>query len=398
MKIAFFLDQDFPPDARVENEALTLMESGHEVFIFSINNKENSAISTYKGIKIHHYGGKKYLKSLYGLAYTFPFYHWIIRKGIKQFLDKINPDVLHIHDMVLAKEVFRINKSYKKPTVLDLHENRPEIMKSYGFVNTVLGRILIYPRVWEFFQRRFAKKTDHLILVTQQSKEQFARDYEIETGKINVVPNSVRKSFYTDLIFDLHIQEKLKDRFNVLYIGDTGLRRGTDTLIKSIPFLKDKIENLQIVIVGKSKEDYLLKKLSKDINVEKYVLFEGWQQPNLLPTYIKYSQIGVSPLKRNKHHDTTYANKVFQYLSLGLPIVVSDCPPQTKIVQDYICGMVHLADNEIDLSDKILELFLDEHQRKVYSSNGVEAIDSSLNWESLSSNLVNLYSKIEQAH
>ena len=36
MKIGMILDAKFPPDPRVENEAVSLINAGHEVFIFCL--------------------------------------------------------------------------------------------------------------------------------------------------------------------------------------------------------------------------------------------------------------------------------------------------------------------------------------------------------------------------
>ena len=54
MRIALFLDQSFPPDSRVENEAHSLVEAGHEVHLFSLNFKKLSpARETVNGIQVH---------------------------------------------------------------------------------------------------------------------------------------------------------------------------------------------------------------------------------------------------------------------------------------------------------------------------------------------------------
>ena len=44
--------------------------------------------------------------------------------------------------------------------------------------------------------------------------------------------------------------------FVLLYLGDTGLRRGLQTAIASIPVLKEKIPNIKLVIVGSNSYGY----------------------------------------------------------------------------------------------------------------------------------------------
>ena len=133
MKIGFFLDQSFPPDSRVENEAYSLIRAGHEVHLFSLDyQKLTPTEEEINGIKVHRYAAGKLTYKLSALAYTNNWFKKSISKHIKNFINKVNPDVLHIHDMVIAQSVMDLNRdSYQLPVVLDLHENRPEIMQYY---------------------------------------------------------------------------------------------------------------------------------------------------------------------------------------------------------------------------------------------------------------------------
>ena len=77
-----------------------------------------------------------------------------------------------------------------------------------------------------------------------------------------------------------------------------------------------------------------------------YLSLVGYQPEFDLPKYMAIADIGVSPLKRNPHHDTTHANKLFQFMLGGLPLIVSDCTAQANLVSDYNLGVVFEADND----------------------------------------------------
>ena len=74
MKIGMILDKPFPPDPRVENEALTLIEAGYEVFLFCLTYKNDKTSETYKGIQLRRYSSGKIEYKLSALSYTLPFY------------------------------------------------------------------------------------------------------------------------------------------------------------------------------------------------------------------------------------------------------------------------------------------------------------------------------------
>ena len=91
--------------------------------------------------------------------------------------------------------------------------------------------------------------------------------------------------------------------------------------------------------------------------------------------YFKSAKIGLCPIKRNIHHDTTYANKIFQYMAAGLPILVSDCPSQANIVKENGCGIVHSSENPKEMADGILKLYKDKN---IYSNMSSRAKDAAL--------------------
>lgn len=49
MKILMLLDTEFPPDIRVENEAQSLIDAGHEVHILSYNFDSKTSSEVFKG-------------------------------------------------------------------------------------------------------------------------------------------------------------------------------------------------------------------------------------------------------------------------------------------------------------------------------------------------------------
>ena len=66
----------------------------------------------------------------------------------------------------------KANKKFELPTVLDLHENRPEIMKHYPHLQKFPGNILINPKKWKQKEEDFVKKFTKVIVVTQESKSE----------------------------------------------------------------------------------------------------------------------------------------------------------------------------------------------------------------------------------
>ncbi|MDO9037005.1 MAG: glycosyltransferase family 4 protein [Lutibacter sp.] len=396
MRIGMILDKTFPPDPRVENEAISLIEKGHEVFLFCLKYHKNEADISIKNIQVKRYQSNKLEYKLSALAYTFPFYSNLMNWKIGHFLKKYKIEAIHIHDMRIAEAAFKANKTLKLPTVLDLHDNMPEIMKLYAHLQKFPGKQLISPKKWKLKEEEFIQKATKIITVSQEFIEEVVNRTKIARDKIVLVPNTVHQSFYKDAVIDNLIVDTYKNDFVILYLGDTGLRRGLQTAIESLIILKEKIPNIKLVIVGISSTDPILKQQVIDLKLENQVDFQGWQNVDLFPSYIVASSVCISPLLRNIQHDVAYANKLFQYMSFAKPVLVSDAIAQKNLIERTNSGLVHLEKNAQDFADKVLQLYDDEALRDRLGQNGKQFVEEEFCWEKTSEKLITLYANLSK--
>lgn len=388
------LDAQFPPDPRVENEAISLINAGHELFLFCLKYNSTEKSEVINGINVVRYKSNTIEYKLSALAYNVPFYTQMMRIKIHRFLKMIKPEVIHIHDIKIAEAVYKANAKFSLPIVLDLHDNLPEVMKFYPHLQKFPGKYIISPNKWKIKEKEFILKAKKIISVSPHFISSLKNRIPQKKDDFVLVPNTIRKSFFESYTIDKSITNKYKDSFVILYLGDTHLRRGLQTAISSVKILKEKIPNLKLVIVGKNTTDKILKEQVIDLGVEKYVDFEGWQSVNLFQSYILSSHICISPLHRNLQHDVAYANKIFQYMSFGKPLLVSNATAQKELVEKQKSGLVHEEKNADDFAEKILQLFKDEDLRFELGKNGKKFVRNEFCWEKTSKKLLNLYETI----
>lgn len=388
------LDSNFPPDPRVENEAITLVNAGHQVFLFCLTYGDQQLSEDINGIQVRRYTSNKLEYKLSALAYTVPLYSFLMKRKISHFISNNAIEALHIHDMRVAGATFWSNKKYKLPVVLDLHDNMPEVMKLYPHLQKFPGKYLISPKKWKDREEFFISKADKVITVSQEFVNEVLDRTKISKEKIVLVPNTIRKSFYEDAITDQEIEMRYENAFVLLYLGDTHLRRGLQTAIESLETLTKKIENIKLVIVGRNTTDPILKQQVKELGVEAYVDFEGWQDVSLFPSYIRSSDVCISPLHRNPQHDVAYANKLFQYMSFAKPVLVSNAIAQKKLVTQIKSGLVHRERDVNDFSEQLLRLYKDPELRRSFGNNGEKFVKNEFSWEQTSKELVTLYDNL----
>ena len=388
------LDKTFPPDPRVENEALALTQNGHQVFLFCLTYGNQLFEENYKGINIKRYLSNKLIYKLSALAYTFPFYRFLLQKKVAHFIQKNQIEALHIHDITIAETVFKANSAKNLPVILDLHDNLPEIMKLYPHLQKFPGKYLIFPKRWKQKEALFIKKATKVITVSQEFIDEVKNRLKLPHKKMVLVPNTVREAFYKDAVFDDSILNRYQHHFVILYLGDTGLRRGLPTAIAAMPELKKQIPNIKLVIVGKNTTDTMLKEQVSFLNLQDVVDFQGWQNVTLFPSYIKASAICISPLDRNVQHDVAYANKLFQYMSFGKPVLVSNAIAQKNLIERTQSGLVHLEKDADEKTEKVLQLYQNKELATQLGKNGKRFVEEEFCWEKVSGNLIKLYDEL----
>ncbi|TXD48732.1 glycosyltransferase family 4 protein [Polaribacter sp. IC073] len=394
MKIGMILDAPFPPDPRVENEAVSLVHNGHEVFLFCLKYGDEKVSESINGIQIKRYASNKLEYKLSALAYTIPLYSFLMQQKISKFIKETKIEALHIHDIRIAEAVYNANKKRNLPVVLDLHDNMPEVMKLYPHLQKFPGKYIISPQKWKQKEEEFIRKADKVIAVSPEFLETLATRLPSEKEKLVLVPNTIRKSFFEDYTVDETILEKYKNNFVILYLGDTHLRRGIQTAIAALTKLKDKIPEVKLVIVGKNTTDTILKQQVKELQLDAFVDFEGWQNVALFQSYILASEICISPLHRNLQHDVAYANKIFQYMSFAKPLLVSDAIAQKRLVEKVDAGLVHKEKDVKDFSNKVLALYKSKPLRIELGNNGKEFVQHEFCWEETSKKLIKLYNNL----
>ncbi len=392
-RVGMIVEAQFPPDIRVEREALTLIDKGYEVHVLCMTHQKKPFIENYKGIIIHRFSLSKLIfKKLSPLALTFPFYFQIWEKPVKLFLE-LGFQIIHLHDLPLLNLLLHLKQKFSFKLIVDLHENRPVIMKYYSHVKKFPGKYLISIKKWENYQRKLVPQVDHVIVVTDLAKQQLVADILIDQSKLTSICNFVDVEKFIKTPIDNVIVNKLSNKWNIVYVGVTGLRRGIDVAIQAVAAIKDRIPNMQFIVLGSSRDDYLLRKLTIDLHIETMVYFTGWVPQEKINSYIFASHVGISPIRRNPHHDTTLANKISQYLAYKKPIIVSDCLMQASIVAKFKCGLVYEDGNISDLADKLIKSYSNKKLYHFLAENTGKA-SKELDWKIEANKLEKIYEEL----
>ncbi len=391
------LEREFPPDDRVEKEAVSLIKAGHEIHIACFSRKKDfNPCEKYKEITIH----REYLNTFHykvGAAIlVLPFYFSFWRNFIEKLFQQEAFEAIHIHDLPLAKIGYYFKKKYGILLVCDQHEFYSDWIVQTAHYNTLPGRFIKAFSNWVSYERNYLQKADMVITVEEPLRMNYIEKTHILTEKIFCIPNTPLMSLYNKECVQWDIVDKYKDNFVLLYIGGLDILRGIDVAIKALPRLIPEVPEIKLLLVGGVSRYYNLEKIVAEENVSDYVEFTGFQPANLLPSFIEASSLCFFTPRTNRDEiNKTIATKIYQYIIMGKPVIVTDARMQEEFVKENSIGFV-IRDGDVDeFAKKVLEIYKDENLYRKLKENAFKAA-ALFKWEITIKPLIEFYNSNEK--
>lgn len=399
------IEGGFPPDIRVYKEARALIKRGFEVHVLCKMKKGQSAKElTDYGLHIHREKineksniSKLFPKKLNTLKQHFSFqrpkHHW--KTAIRKFVKTVGPDAIHCHDLPALPVCWEVASETNIPLVADLHENWP------GFTITGVEQLSWWKRVlkrrhylkWKQLEETYLKRCQKIVVVVPEATQRIVENYCIAPNKITVVSNTENDA--TILTGDVDLPQEFEDRWIASYVGGIGPHRGIDTSIRAAGIVGPKINEFLLAIIGPSEKQIPeLKRMIKEANAEAFVSITPRIPSDHVAEYILASDVCLVPHNDTEHTNTTVPHKLFQYMILERPVLVSDCPPLKRIVEAADCGQVFRRNDPLDMANKFIDLYKNKNQTKVQAANGRQSALGKYCWEHDAKRLSQVYESI----
>jgi glycosyltransferase involved in cell wall biosynthesis len=145
-----------------------------------------------------------------------------------------------------------------------------------------------------------------------------------------------------------------------------------------MPLLKRRIPGVSLCVVGSGDELEDLRALSRELHVADCVDFRGHVPWSEIPQIIRQSDLGVSLLLKNAHTDLCFTNKVVEYVTAGLPTIVSKTRAMENYYSDEVVKFVDPGDVK-SFEDAVIELYENPDKMRSMSRNGI-ALRDRWNW------------------
>jgi glycosyltransferase involved in cell wall biosynthesis len=370
---------DYPWDVRVQKVIVGLQQRGWFVDLVARNKRNLAHRETVDGAVIHRLRSIRFLgRSLNGLL-SFPAFlnpRWI--KHIWRVARQTKPDVILVRDLPLAPAAIWVGQLLKTPVVLDMAEDYPGLLRALweNRVAKPMDRLVRNPTLASFVERWVLRRIDGVVCVIEESAAR-VRSLGVAEAKITVVRNT---PMTIDVPSNLRSNQDAGEELLIAYLGLIERHRGVHDLIRAVAECRKRNWPVKLVVVGDGVGLPEIQKLATELGVlGRGVELLGRLENRRALDVIAKADVGAIPHIPCDAWNSTIPNKLFDYMSLGLPVLASDVPPVQRIVIQEACGVCYRSGDIMDLVSKIEEL-RSRSARKRMAAAGMAAITERYNW------------------
>jgi len=293
--------------------------------------------------------------------------------------------LFHKYDLLVSDDLdtllpnYLISKLTRLPLVYDSHEyftGVPEIQNRH-FVKWV----------WKSIERQLFPQLKYVMTVSDSIASQYEKEYGLRPVVVrNCSGNSDEIKTFSRKELDIN------DDHLLLILQGTGINidRGGSELIDAVNFT----DSVSLLIVGDGDQLMFLK--------EKVSILGLTDRIKIIPkcpwiTLMRYTRSADAGLSLDKNSNLNYQfslpNKLFEYISAGIPVIATDLQEISKIINEFNCGILISEPSPVAISNAIISL-RDNRELLIRLKHNSVTASKSVNWENESLKVVNLYESI----
>jgi glycosyltransferase involved in cell wall biosynthesis len=381
-RVVMLVRNAFTHDSRVEKEARTLVQAGHEVTIVAdhapglpVREQRDGSLV----LRVARRGPR--LPGLRFVLHELRLYRTLVR---------LRPQILHAHDSNALLPIALAARRLRIGFVYDAHDlwlGRPRRERSR------LGFAL--HRAWyAVVERLLIPRASVVITVSPPIARHLEERHRLR--RVRLVANypddrEVGEASPTELRALTGGAAIDPDRPVALYLGGLMGGRGLEQLVDAMALTGAA----QLVLLGDGLLAAPLRERAAAAGIGDRVHLVAPVPPDEVVAVAAGADLGVSPIVPScLNYRYSLPNKLFQYMAAGLPVVASDFPQVREIVDGERCGLVADTTAPASIAAAIETILADRAEALAMGERGRAAIRRRLNWSTAAAELLEAYATL----
>lgn len=290
-----------------------------------------------------------------------------------------NPDIVHFHDPDVIP-VGLLMRLFGKKVVYDVHEDFAAAAMDRRWIPKILRPVV--GAVVAIMEQAAVRIFSATVAATPRIARRFPASRTITTNNYPLpseIPDGER-------------QAVAETCTSFVYVGGISRERGILQALKACQIVAAR-RGVTLELAGGIPD----KSLQEEILGGEYqsvLNYHGFIDRQEMARLLLSSVAGIVTFLPLPNHIDSRPNKMFEYLSFGLPVIASNFPAWREIIEDHDCGICIDPESPEDLA-KAMQYFLDNPAHGLeMGRKGKELVRKKWNWGIEEKKLVELYAKL----
>ena len=224
-------------------------------------------------------------------------------------------------------------------------------------------------------------KFEKITVITPVLQKIISERYQIDLRQISVWMSGVNIDLFQpkDRVPMFHQQSD--DSFIVMYHGALAENRGLFETMQAMAYVKEKFPNIKLLILGKGLAYEMLVQKANNQNLTDVIRFHEAISYNQMPDYIAQADVGIIPLPDEECWRVSSPLKLFEYLAMAKPVIVSPIEAHTSVMNDCPAAIWLKSTSPPDIAEGIMTAYSLRDQFHQLGKKGREFVVHRFSWE-----------------
>jgi glycosyltransferase involved in cell wall biosynthesis len=292
---------------------------------------------------------------------------------------KEGADIYHFHDPELIP-LGLLLKIRGERVIYDVHEDYSHALLSREWIPTWLRNVVA--KMVAFEEWVGAKFFDGVVAATPRIATRFPGLRTVTVQNFPFLIESIGNS-------PMSYQQR---RMIIAYVGVISELRGAKEMIQAMSLLPPHWD-VKLTLAGDFRPLNLEDEVKNSSGWNR-VEFVGWKSHKDVMTMLGEVRMGLVLFHPAPDHVEAQPNKLFEYMSVGIPVIVSDFPLWRQIVEGTGCGLLVDPLDPEAIAKTIQWLLEHPTEAEEMGKKGQEAIKDHFSWDAEAKKLLTFYKEI----
>lgn len=288
---------------------------------------------------------------------------------------EIDAAIYHFHDPELIPYGNKLLKKGKK-VIYDVHEDVPRSIVSKDWIWKPIREMIAFS--FEKYEDHISAKLSGIICATPFIRDRFLKN-NLNTVDINNYP--LLKEFGS-------VTSWANKSKSICYVGGLTKIRGIYEIVHALKYC-----DARLLLGGNFDYKEMEEELKKHHCWGKVDYF-GFVERSKVAEILEKSKAGLVTFYPEPNHINAQPNKLFEYMSAGIPVICSNFPLWKEIIEKNQCGVCVNPLDPKDIANGVNTILSDDLKSEQMGKNGRKAIETKYNWENEFQRLLSFYSNI----